>query len=153
MKLLLNCVILVLSALSLSQAEAPSATVSITEVKADKGVRIVSGTITLKLAPGYHAYQNPPTKDYMVPVTVTALDKAAKLVAKYPKGTVREVMGETAAIYEGETKIPFTVTLSKKSGSIVNLELGYQQCNESNCWPPAKLTLKIKLATGKAKKS
>ena len=59
----------------------------------------VKGTVTAVFAPGLHGYQNPPSKDYMLPVKVSAGEGTALKSVNYPKGHLEMAGGEEAAVY------------------------------------------------------
>lgn len=97
----------------------------------------VKGEVVVNFAAGMHAYQNPPTKDYMIPVVVASETKGITLQASYPKGEMKELLGEMCAVYEGRVVIPFTATVPKKEGKYtLKIKVSYQQCNDNACFPP-----------------
>lgn len=112
----------------------------------------VKGTIKITFSEGRHAYQNPPSKDYMIPVSVTAKSKGFKLEpVAYPKGVPHKTMGETenVAVYQGTISIPVVFDMPTKPGTVtIKLDVSCQQCTESDCSPPedaivvAKITVK-----------
>jgi DsbC/DsbD-like thiol-disulfide interchange protein len=112
----------------------------------------VKGTIKITFAEGRHAYQNPPSKDYMIPVAVTAKSKGYKLeTVTYPKGVLRKTVGESddVAVYVGTISIPVVLDMPAKPGVItIKLDVSCQQCTESDCYQPedtivvAKITVK-----------
>src|SRR5687768_17595759 len=113
----------------------------------------VRATLKLTFEPGLHGYQNPPTKDYMIPVKVESAVKGLIVVPKYPKGEVTEVAGESAAVYEGLVSIPVLVTMPKKLGALtVRISVSYQQCNKEACFPPDSITVTGKITVKKATK-
>ena len=138
------------AAVSMAQgmAEAPTMKVTI-DKKTVKPGGVLKGEVLLTFASGLHGYQNPPSKDYMIPVTVKLEGKAFKekdLKVTYPVGNDFMANGESAKVYEGTVKIPFTLKLPAKPGKYdLDLVVGYQQCNESSCWPPAQLKNKTKI--------
>lgn len=101
----------------------------------------LTGKVMITFAAGKHGYQNPPTKEYQIPVKLSA-PKGFALVAKYPKGVMRMTAGEESAVYEGTLEIPVTVTLPKTAGNHkIAITLDYQLCDESSCFPPASANL------------
>jgi DsbC/DsbD-like thiol-disulfide interchange protein len=113
----------------------------------------VKGLVTIVFAEGLHGYQNPPTMDYQIPVTVQSDSKGNAIKPVYPKGTIKEFAGEKSAVYEGTVEIPFTFAAPKKAGtSILTLKVGYQQCNDSGCFPPAFKTISLNVIVKTAPK-
>ena len=115
----------------------------------------VKGTITITFPEGKHAYQNPPSKDYMIPLTVASASKEYKLgPVKYPKGVGRQTVGETedVMVYEGTVEVPVVIELSGKPGPIVvKLTVGYQQCTEHDCNAPEEIVVTAKITVKPAK--
>lgn len=113
----------------------------------------LKGTLTVTFAEGLHGYQNPPLSEYQIPVKVAGEDKGIVLKVAYPKGQVKGVAGEQAAVYEGTIKIPIEITLPKKVGAFKpKLSLSYQQCTESACYPPGKVLVEGSITVTKAVK-
>ena len=55
-----------------------------------------------------------------------------------------------ARVYEGAVTIPLELKASAKPGSYnVNVQVNYQQCNDSSCFPPSKVVAKAKLTVAK----
>ncbi|MBV6457001.1 MAG: Thiol:disulfide interchange protein DsbD [Fimbriimonadaceae bacterium] len=106
-------------------------------------------TVSVTFAENLHGYQNPPTEDFMIPVTVVSGSKEFTMKsAKYPKGVIKKAGGMDAAVYEGTVQIPVTLVAPKKAGAYtLKLDVKYQQCDENNCFVPgtASSTAKIKV--------
>lgn len=118
-------------------------------VKWDKKALIagskITGTVRVEFEPGMHGYQNPPLKEYQIPIKLSTA-KAFLLTAKYPKGEVKVFNGEEAAVYAGVIEIPITITLPKKVGTHkLSLTLDFQECNDSTCYPPGSLVVEQSL--------
>lgn len=114
------------------------------DAKTVKAGQLAKGKIKLTFAEGWHAYQNPPMNDYEIAVKIESETKDVKVKVTYPKGHVKELMGVKTAVYEGEVEFPFEFTAAKKPGDYkVKLKIGYQQCDDSSCLPPGKITLEI----------
>jgi thiol:disulfide interchange protein DsbD len=106
-------------------------------------------TLQVTFAEGLHGYQNPPSEDFMIPVSVESGSKefAIKTV-KYPKGIVKMAGGMEAAVYQETIEIIATLSAPKKVGNhTVNLNVRYQQCDETNCFPPGTVTSSFKIKT------
>ncbi|MCH8978267.1 MAG: hypothetical protein IH945_03375 [Armatimonadetes bacterium] len=107
--------------------------------------------VLAEFAPGLHAYQNPPTKDYMIPVTVTGAEGTEVLNVEYPTGTVEFVAGEQSAVYMGSVRIPVTVRAASETGpQSITLELNYQQCTEQACFAPDTVQATVELQVSEA---
>lgn len=133
------------SALLISCAFAQSAPkVSVKFPAKAKAGQSVAGTVLVTIPSGLHAYQNPPSKDYMIPLTVSVATKGVKLKsAKYPAGKPEQISGESAPVrvYEGTVRIPVTVVVPKKHGKVqVAFTVHYQECNQSSCFRPGDVT-------------
>jgi DsbC/DsbD-like thiol-disulfide interchange protein len=103
----------------------------------------VSGIVTLKLPDGWHAYQNPPMKDSEIPVTLRPASGNPSFRCDYPKGAATKLFGEDTIVYEGSIAVPFTFETTKKPGKYAfSLIVGYQMCDDSQCLPESKVTLK-----------
>lgn len=118
------------------------------KVIAPKAVKVgVKTVVTLELAfePGLHGYANPPSEDYQIPVKVSLGPKVSKTVKivkiGYPKGTLASMAGEAkpSRVYEGVVKIPVTILVAKSGKYELPVVVSYQQCNDENCFPPAKV--------------
>jgi DsbC/DsbD-like thiol-disulfide interchange protein len=112
--------------------------------------------VTVSFAPGLHAYQNPPSEDYMIPLTVEAVGKDFILrKVEYPKGVDAAVGGDTKAVrvYNGTISVPVTLTAPRKAGEhTLRLKVGYQQCTDTTCYPPADETVSLKVRVGRTGK-
>jgi len=104
--------------------------------------KTIKATLTLTFAEGLHAYQNPPSSEFQIPLKITASKGSVIGKVYYPKGIPMTMGGDPtpAMVYEGTIEIPVEIKLGKKAGkSVVKLTIDYQQCNESTCFPPASL--------------
>jgi DsbC/DsbD-like thiol-disulfide interchange protein len=109
--------------------------------------KVLTGYVTITFSEGLHGYQNPPSKDYLIPVSVSITTKGAKLKPiKYPAGQDETVGGETkpVRVYEGTVKIPVSLTVPKKAGKLkLDFMVHYQQCNQQNCFPPSDVAVSV----------
>ncbi len=109
----------------------------------------ISGKAIITFASGLHAYQNPPSQDYQIPVVVSAGDETIKVVKlKYPNGEAHAVGGETEAsfTYSGQIEVPFLIRAEGKPGATsVKIKVRYQQCTDSMCFPPKSIVETAKL--------
>ncbi|HMS55714.1 MAG TPA: protein-disulfide reductase DsbD family protein [Fimbriimonadaceae bacterium] len=149
MKLITTLIFALTTLVAVAQNTAPKATLELDMKKAMPGAKL-TGTLTVVFAEGLHAYQNPPSKDYQVPLTLTTDSKGFKITPKYPKGMMRESMGELSALYEGTVKIPVTIEFPKTAGAYtLKISVNYQQCNESTCFPPGTVVVESKVTLKK----
>jgi len=125
-------------------------------VKAAQAGTAVKGTVKLTIPAGYHAYQNPASKDYMIPVKVTILTKDCVLKeAVYPAGKDVKVTGESEPIrvYEDTIEIPIVFLAPKKAGqTVIKISVGYQLCVDAECYPPDDALATAKLSVTAVKK-
>lgn len=127
------------------QDNTPTAKVTISSIKKD----VVTGSVTVKLPEGWHAYQNPPKSEYENPLTFSTKTKGLKLTKiSYPAGKAMKSSGNESLVYEGEVKVPFTGKIDKalkpaKGAYTFEFEVAYQICNDSTCLPPSTLTTKV----------
>jgi DsbC/DsbD-like thiol-disulfide interchange protein len=139
---------LLAASLSFAQAPEPTLTVSAPPKQVAAGAKITL-TVTVTFAPGLHGYQNPPAQEFEIPVTVKIDGKEFKVVKiAYPAGVEAKIGGSDKATraYEGEIKIPITLTAPTKVGAKnLKVMLGYQQCNESTCFPPVEVSTTVKV--------
>lgn len=97
----------------------------------------VKGTVAVTFGLGWHGYQNPPMRDYEIPLKVEGATKDLKVKATYPKGELKDFAGAKTLMYEGTVLVPFTFPAPKKKGVYkFDLNVTYQQCNDSTCLPP-----------------
>ena len=133
------------------QDVSPTVKFSVDPVKKDDA----TGTLTVTLPEGWHAYQNPPKSEFENPLTL--LSKTKGFVFKkisYPAGKPMTSFGTDTLVYEGEVKIPFTAKIAKaikpKDGVYTFLlDVSYQVCNESTCKPPSSIRTKVSFKVGK----
>ncbi len=110
---------------------------------------LVRCDVKIGIQDGLHAYQNPPSQDYMIPLEIEAGDGTTVESVRYPKGTLATVGGESSpvAVYEGQITVPVFVRLGKGTGNVtVNLKLKIQQCNDQTCFPPETKELHVAVA-------
>lgn len=134
--------------LLLSQPGRPAVKASLKMDKSTAPVNSeVKGTVTVAIPAGWHAYQNPPSKDYQIPLSVEAADKSTKLTkAAYPSGTEEEAAGERSMVYNGQVKVPVTFKLGAKTGTqTLKVKVSYQLCDAGSCLPPASQTVTARI--------
>lgn len=113
----------------------------------------VKAELTIEFAPGLHGYQNPPMRDYEIPVTVKEGPGSPKVKPVYPPGHEIDFAGAKTMAYEGTVVIPFTFSAPKKVGpASAQIVVTTQQCNEGNCFPPQNQTIAIQYSVVKPSK-
>lgn len=115
----------------------------------------IRGTVIVTFSEGLHGYQNPPTRDYMIPVSVSTSVKGWAVAAKYPKGTPMKVGGEEepSAVYEGRLEIPVELKGPAKAGSVsVPIVVRYQLCNATACFAPETVEVRVQVVVKPAPK-
>jgi thiol:disulfide interchange protein DsbD len=106
----------------------------------------VEGTITVKIADGWHVNSNKPLEEFAIP-TVLELDPAtAELVeAKYPPHQMKAFEftgGKPLAVYDGTFPVGFRAKL-KPGATKITATLKYQACSDRVCLPPNQATVDI----------
>lgn len=153
---ILLAIALALSALAVGAQPTSAKAQLVIDAKSAPAGSVVKGTVKFTIPDGYHAYQNPASKDYMIPVKVTILTKDCVLKeAAYPAGKDVKVAGETDLIrvYEGTVEIPITFTVPKKTGTAtIKINVNYQLCIDAECYPPDDATAMSKLNVTAVKK-
>lgn len=143
---------------ALVQAQPPSQAKAqlVLSVKSAPAGSAVKGTVKLTIPAGYHAYQNPASKDYMIPVKVTILTKDCVLKeVVYPAGKEVRVTGEKDPIrvYEDTIEIPIVFLVPKKTGkTVIKVSVSYQLCVDAECYPPDDAAASEKLNVTAVKK-
>lgn len=135
----------VLPFVALAQDIAPKVSLKLEKANAKPGEE-VKGTVTATFAPGLHGYQNPPTKDYMLAVKVSAGEATSLKSVNYPKGHMEMAGGEEAAVYSDTVNFPVVVIAPSTPGSAkVELAFFYQQCDAQACYMPATIKVNASL--------
>ena len=106
----------------------------------------VEGTITAKIADGWHVNSNQPSEEFAIP-TVLELDPAtAELIeARYPEHAMKAFEftgGKQLAVYDGTFPIGFRAKL-KPGATKITANLKYQACSDRVCLPPNTATADI----------
>ncbi len=129
-------VLLLASVIALGQ-DVPPKVVFTTEKATYKPGEDIKGTVTATFGPGLHGYQNPPSKDYMLPVQVKPGDGTIVKSVNYPAGHMEIAGGEEAAVYSGTVSFPVVIAAPAKTGKVtLNVGFFYQQCDASTCYIP-----------------
>lgn len=132
------CILLAATTLSalVHAQDPPQVEIKLATTKAKAGSE-VKAMVVITFAPGLHGYQNPPSADYQIPVTVKGEAGTVLSSVKYPSGHEEEVGGETARVYSGRTEVAVVVKAPSKPGPAkVSVAVDYQQCDAQNCFAP-----------------
>lgn len=133
------------------QAEPPALKVTLNQSSGPSG-SAVRGKVVLTFEPGLHAYQNPPSQDYQIPVTVSLDGATGPFLLNYPVGEPVAVGGESEAsfTYSGLVEIPFMLKAPAKPGKhTLTVKVRYQQCTDSMCFPPKTISAPVAFTTTK----
>lgn len=131
------------------QGEPPVVSVTLDQTSGVAGSP-VKGKVTVTFAPGLHGYQNPPSQDYQIPVSVSVDEGFGPVKLSYPAGEAHTVGGEAEAsfTYSDTIEIPFLLKTPAKAGKHqINVKFRYQQCTESMCFPPKTITQPVSYTT------
>ena len=132
---------------------APATTVSVTMAGPAVVGKAMKGIVKLAIPEGFHAYANPPSSEYLIPVKLSVEGKVfGKLLVSYPKGSPMTVVGEDkpVAVYEGTVSIPFSVVPSKPGKQTLKLRLETQLCDDHACLPPSNTTMVVNTVVKKS---
>jgi thiol:disulfide interchange protein DsbD len=106
----------------------------------------VEGTITAKIADGWHVNSNTPTEEFAIPTVLTVDETTAALTAAtYPPHAMKAFEfsgGKQLAVYDGTFPIAFRATL-KNGATKFTATLKYQACSDRVCLPPNTATAEI----------
>jgi thiol:disulfide interchange protein DsbD len=122
-----------------AQVDAPAILVDLSGVVQQRNGDEIRGTITAKIADGWHIQSAKPLDEFSIPTVLTLDPATAELVkAEYPQHVIREFAfsaGTKLAVYEGTIQIPFTAKL-KPGANQIKASLRFQACNDKVCLPP-----------------
>ena len=107
--------------------------------------------VEMTLGPKWHVNSHTPSEDFLIPTEVKLETSAGKLSAvRYPKQVTKKFAfsDKPLRVYEGTVR--FEVDLDLPVGTKVTVALsgtvGYQACNEEQCFMPEKVPLEAKIA-------
>lgn len=127
-----------LAAVSWAQPEPPRVELQVGASRVEAS-QPFDATVLVHFAPGLYGYQNPPSKDFMIPVTVSAGEGTELVSVDYPAGVPKIVGGELepVLVYTGTIRIPVRLMAPGQPGPWrPTLRVRVQQCDEANCFPP-----------------
>lgn len=133
-----------IGSVALAQAPPPKARLLMPSEAVRPG-HLFTVVVEIAFADGLHGYQNPPSEDYMIPITVSAGPKTEVTAIRYPKGHAAKIGGSPTEVmtYSGTIRIPVTVRAVRAPGKAdLELNVMYQQCTDDSCFPPGNLALK-----------
>jgi thiol:disulfide interchange protein DsbD len=106
----------------------------------------VAGTITAKIATGWHVNSNTPTEEFAIPSVLEVDPATAELIeAKYPPHQLKSFEftgGKQLAVYDGTIQIPFKAKL-KPGATKIAFTLRFQACSDRVCLPPNTATTDV----------
>lgn len=113
----------------------------------------IQGTIVLDIPNGYHVNSNKPLERFLIPTQLKIEGPAGVRVGPilYPRPLVRSLKfsKNKLAVFEGRTKIRFTVTISagfSSNSAELKARLRYQSCSDEACFPPQSKDVSLWLA-------
>jgi hypothetical protein len=100
-----------------------------------------------RIAPGLHINSHAPSEDYLIPTTFSIPDGAGVKLdkASYPPGiyiTLPADPNTRLSVYTGEFTIQ-TQIVAAPGNHLVEANLRYQACNQSECLPPKTIAVAI----------
>ena len=106
-------------------------------------------TLTVTVAPGYHANSNKPADSYLIPLTLTWSSGPLETVAVvFPKPRIQKLRFSTkpVSVFTGNFSIvtKFRITGDAAPGAVeVKGKLHYQACDDRSCLPPRTLEVSL----------
>lgn len=107
--------------------------------------------VEMTLGPKWHVNSHTPAEDFLIPTELTLKASAGKLSqVRYPKHIERKFAfsEKPLRVYEGTVRFEAYLDLPAGAKGPVSLSgtLGYQACNDQQCFMPEKVPLEAKLA-------
>lgn len=138
-----------LAAAAFAQRMTPTVTLELPKSAAPNSE--VKAKVKVVIPDGWHAYQNPPSKNYQIPLTIEAGDKTLKsLKVSYPEGVETMAAGELSKVYNGTVTIPISFKAGPRVGTqTVRIKVGFQLCDQGSCQPPSSAVVTAKLTLAK----
>lgn len=138
-----------LAAAAFAQRMTPTVTLELPKSVAPNSE--VKAKVKIVIPDGWHAYQNPPVKDYQIPLTIEAGDKTLKTFkVSYPEGEETMAAGEMSKVYNGTFTVPISFKAGSKVGSqTIKVKVGWQLCDQGSCQPPSSSVVTAKLNVAK----
>jgi peroxiredoxin len=105
--------------------------------------------VQLELAPGAHVFAQPTPDDYLpLRLEIESLDGLTVGPPELPAAKPFSISGldEELVVYEGRVEAMLPLLFTKNLGATrVALQVAYQACTETTCWPPAEMRLDLML--------
>ncbi len=106
--------------------------------------------VEMALGPKWHVNSHTPAEDFLIPTNLTLEASGGKVSAfRYPKQVERKFAfsDKPLRVYEGTVRFEADVDLPAGAKGTVSVSgtLGYQACNEEQCFMPVKVPLEGKL--------
>jgi len=117
----------------------------------------VRAAVEVVVGPGLHVNANPPTFDYLIPISVSLEDTDVVRVSEawYPEAEHRTFpySEEPYAVYEGSVVVGLELEAlaDAPAGEVpVTVVLDYQACNDEACFAPARARAPLRVEIGPA---
>lgn len=138
----IGIVVATVAALAVAQDSPPRVSVVTPQTAVKPGSK-VTVTVRVVVPSGLHAYQNPPSDRFQIPLTVV-VDGNEFRVGRitYPRGVPYQMKGadETSMVYMGTVNIPVEVTVPNRAGRFrMPITVRYQHCSDRTCYPPKQV--------------
>jgi DsbC/DsbD-like thiol-disulfide interchange protein len=106
--------------------------------------------VEMTLGPKWHVNANKPAEDFLIPTTLSLKASTGKLSAiRYPKHVDRKFAfsGKPLRVYEGTVRFETDLDIPAGAKGTVSLtgSLGYQACNEEQCFMPEQAPVEARL--------
>jgi thioredoxin:protein disulfide reductase len=106
--------------------------------------------VEMTLGPKWHVNSHTPAEDFLIPTDLTLKASAGKLSPiRYPKHVEKKFAfsDKPLRVYEGTVRFETDLDLAAGANGMVSLSgtLGYQACNDEQCFMPEKVPLEAKL--------
>ncbi len=107
--------------------------------------------VEMTLGPKWHVNSHTPAEDFLIPTELILKASAGKLSPiRYPKHLERKFAfsEKPLRVYEGTVRFEADLVLPASAKGTVSLSgtLGYQACNDEQCFMPEKAPLEVKLS-------
>jgi DsbC/DsbD-like thiol-disulfide interchange protein len=116
------------------------------------GGRSAQANVRIVVSQGYHINANPPTFPYLIATKVEASESKGITIGTpvYPAPLTKtfSFAKKPLAVYEGETAINLPLQAARdaaKGARVIPLVVRVQACDDSTCYPPAKIDLSLNL--------
>ncbi|HEY7839751.1 MAG TPA: protein-disulfide reductase DsbD domain-containing protein [Terriglobales bacterium] len=96
--------------------------------------------LSITVEPGFHIQSNHPKLDYIIPsaITITPADGITATKVTWPPTVDRKFSfsPQPLAVFEGQIKVPVTLTTGAAGAHVLHGTFRYQACNDQLCRPP-----------------